>query len=211
MGTVEQARPRVTEPRGHHFVAQLYQHGFARERRPGEWQEVVLNRRTGEEYSANVRDIFKQRDWYAILDDEGNRDHVVENLLADLVDAPAAPAIEALREGRIPVEFSQRADIARFMAAQLTRGRSPRAAFSKFISDTQSQMLSLAAEHYSDEKWREILGEDLRPEMRERLIKNKEHLEIKPTNAMLLRALLSPINEVGDTRNAHLDPPRRTG
>ena len=81
---------RMSEPRKHHFVPQHYQRAFARQRRK-EYQALVLSRASGEGGLRNVRDIFAQRDWNTIVDADGNRNVVVEKLLADYVESTAQP------------------------------------------------------------------------------------------------------------------------
>ncbi|MEA2362612.1 MAG: hypothetical protein QOD71_1757 [Thermoleophilaceae bacterium] len=89
------------------LVAQLYLRGFARERKRGEWQAVVVGRRTSERHLSNVRDIFKERDWNTVVDEEGNRDYAVEELLAERIDGPAAPVFEPRMSSRWPLRRAE--------------------------------------------------------------------------------------------------------
>jgi uncharacterized protein DUF4238 len=186
----------MSAPRGHHLVAQLYLRGFGRERQRGEWQAVVLDRATGERHLSNVRDIFKQRDWNTVVDEDGTRDYAVEELLARHIDGPAAPVFEALRRDEFPLAPDARWALARFVSAQLTRGRRSRANLSKFITKVTRQSVALAAQHYTDEQWREAIGEVPTEEQRHQLIQSEEHFDIRPTNAMLLETQLSTIEDV---------------
>jgi hypothetical protein len=79
----------VTAPRKHHLVAQLYQRGFARQRKK-ESYVLVLDRETGDGGVRNIRDVFAQRDWNTIVDADGNKLFGVEQLLADEIDGPVA-------------------------------------------------------------------------------------------------------------------------
>lgn len=62
----------MSDPRKHHFVAQLYQRGFAR-RKGKSFQVRVLNKTSGEGGIRNVRDAFSQRDWNTIKTEDGLR------------------------------------------------------------------------------------------------------------------------------------------
>jgi hypothetical protein len=115
----------VSEPRKHHRVAQLYQRGFARKKGKS-WQVRVIDRATGEGGVRSVRDVFAQRDWNTVVDEDGNKDFSVEELLAQYIDGPAATAIGELRRDRFPLMEWHRDALALFMAAQLSRGRMPR-------------------------------------------------------------------------------------
>jgi hypothetical protein len=188
----------VSAPRGHHLVAQLYLRGFARERRRGEWQALVVDRSTGERHVSNVRDIFRVRDWNTVYDEDGNRDYAVEELLAQRIDGPAAPVFAGLQRDEFPLGPESRRAMARFLSAQPSRGRHSRQALSEFITDVNRHSVALAAQHYTDEQWREAIGHVPTEEERQQLIHSEEHFDIKPTNAMLLETQLSTIEDVAD-------------
>lgn len=186
---------RMSEPRKHHFVPQLYQRAFARQRRK-EYQALVLNRATGEGSLRNVRDIFAQRDWNTIVDADGNRNFEVEKLLADYVESTAQPALQAMRSGTFPLPDEDRDAMALFMSAQLGRGRVIRANLTESLSEVMRMALSIAGQNYSDEQWLAATGEVPSPEVRKRIISNREHLNVRPTNAVLLETLLGSVAEV---------------
>jgi hypothetical protein len=185
----------MSEPRKHHFVAQLYQRGFARQRGRS-WQVKVVNRYTGEGGIRSVRDAFAQRDWNTIVDDEGNKDFGVERLMAEHIEAPAAPALADLREGRFPLPEWRREALAMFMSAQLSRGRIVRENLAESLAEVSRMSVSLAAANYSDEQWVEALGEVPLEDAKARLVKNRDHFDIRPTNAALLQALLGSTEEI---------------
>jgi hypothetical protein len=187
----------MSEARGHHLVAQLYQRGFAA--KSGKvWQVRVLNRATGEGGLRNVRDVFKRRDWNAIKTADGELDFAVEHLLADHVDSRAAPALAELRGGRFPLERNLEVALSTFMAAQLTRGRVIRENLDRVVEQSSRQMLTLAAQNYSDAKWQEVLGYVPSAAEKKALAESREHIDLKATNALLLETLLSPIDEVAE-------------
>jgi hypothetical protein len=186
----------MSEPRKHHFVAQLYQRGFARQSTAKSWQVKVVNRNTGEGGIRNVRDAFAQRDWNTIVDPEGNKEFGAERLLAEHIEAPAAPALEDLRKGRFPLLEWRREALAMFMSAQLSRGRIVRESLAQSISEVTRLMVMMAAAHYSDEQWVEAIGEVPSEDAKARLLNNEDHFHVRPTNAMLLHALLGSTEEV---------------
>lgn len=187
----------MSAPRGHHLVAQLYQRGFA-VRSGKAWQIRVLSRRTGDGGLRNVRDVFKRRDWNTIKTEDGELDFAVEELLGERVDGPAAPAIAALRDGDFPLGRELEVPLSTFMAAQLTRGRMVRENLARVVERSSRQMLSLAAQNYTEDHWQRALGRAPSPQEKAAMIESEEHFELKPTNALLLDALLSPIDEMAE-------------
>lgn len=188
----------MSAPRKHHIVPQLYQKGFARRQGKG-WYAVVLNRETGEARPpSNVRGIFAERDYNTVLDADGNRDFGAERLLAEHVEDAAKHGLDALRAGAFPLSDIDRQQVAIFMAAQLSRGRALRANFSEALSEVMSIALSMSAQYGSDEHFESTLGHPLTADERERLLHNKEHMTIRPTNAVLLRSALASIAEVAE-------------
>jgi len=187
----------MSAPRKHHLVAQLYLRGFAR-RTGRAWQGFVLDRSTGDGGLRNVRDIFAQRDWNTIVDADGTKRFDIEQLMADHIDAPAAPALEAAREDRFPLSDADASALATFMSAQLVRGRVIRKNLSESVSEVMRMSLRLAAIHYSDEQWLDRTGEVPSEDARRRIAENKDHLIIRPTNALLLNTLFSSVDEVAE-------------
>jgi hypothetical protein len=59
-------------------------------------------------------------------------------------------------------------------------------------------VMKLNVQHYSDEKWIEVLGEVPSDEMKEMLFNSEEHFDLQPTNAALLPALLGGIGEIAE-------------
>jgi hypothetical protein len=185
----------VADPRGHHFVPQLYQRGFAR-KKGNAWQVRVVARGSKKEHIANVENTFKRRDWNTVLDEDSTKDFAVEHILANLVDGPAAPVFEAMRADRYPLDDEQRWRVARFMSAQLTRGTHAREELSKFMVESMRHMAALAAQHYTDEHWMKAIGEVPNAEFRKQLLNSEDHFDIRPTNAGLLGALLGNVEEI---------------
>lgn len=187
----------MSAPRGHHLLAQLYQRGFAM-KSGRSWQVRIFNRSTGQVDLRNVVNAFKRRDWNTIKTEDGELDFAIEELLADRVDGPAAPAIAALRDGRFPLARELELALATFMGAQLTRGRMVRENLASFVERTSRQALRLAAQNYTDAHWQRMLGEVPSPAAVAALADSEKHVELKPTNALLLDALLGPIDEMAD-------------
>lgn len=187
----------MSQPRGQHLVAQLYQRGFAARAGKG-WQVRVLNRATGEGGIRNVRDVFKRRDWNTVIGEEGDLDFGVEEALAVHVDDPAAPALATLRDGTFPLDPAAELDLLRFMAAQLVRGREVRENLAEMMSRTQRQALSLAAQNYTDEHWKRLLGDVPTADEIRLLADNEKHLDIQPTTAALLNALFASVDEFAE-------------
>lgn len=187
----------MSEPRGHHLVAKAYQKGFARKTRKA-WQVRVLDRASGESTLRNVENTFKRRDWNTITTEDGELDFAIEAVFADHIDGPAAPAIEALRGGDFPTDRPTGVALATFMAAQLTRGSMVRENLSRFVERTSRQMLRLAAQNYTDAHWQRAVGEVPSPGAVAALLDNENHVDLKPTTALLLDALLSPVDEMAE-------------
>jgi Protein of unknown function (DUF4238) len=187
----------VSDPRKHHFVAQTYQRGFAR-RKGKAFQVRVLNKRSGEGGIRNVRDAFSQRDWNTIKTEEGLNEFGVERVLAEYIDAEAAPALDATRKHRFPLGRPDREALAMFMSAQLSRGRAAREGLAESIVEVNRLLLRLGASNYSDERLREITGQEPSAELREMMANSDKYFEIQPTNAMLLQSMLSSVQEIAE-------------
>lgn len=119
-------------------------------------------------------------------------------MLAEHVEAGSAPGLEALRASAFPLSDIDRQQVAIFTAAQLTRGRAIRNNFTEALSEVMSMALSVTAQNASDEHFESVLGHALTADERDRLLHNREHRTIRPTNAAVLRGLLAPIADVAD-------------
>ena len=188
----------MSDPRKHHIVPQVYQKGFARPRGKG-WYAVVVDRETGQARPpSSVRDIFAERDYNTVFDAKSNRDFGAERLLAEHVEDAAKHGLDALRAGSFPLTDTDREQVAIFMAAQLSRGRALRSNFSDALSEVMSMALSMSAQYGSDEHFESVLGHRLTADERERLLHNKEHMTIRPTNAALLKPMLATIAPIAE-------------
>lgn len=184
-------------PRKHHFVAQTYQRGFARQKGKS-FQVRILNKATGDGGIRNVRDAFSQRDWNTIKTEDGLKEFGVERVLAECIDAEAAPALKATREHDFPLSRSDREALAMFMAAQLSRGRAVREGLAESLVEVNRLVLRQAAAQYSDERLREIIGREPSAELQEMIANSEKYFEIQPTNAMLLQAMFSSVQEIAE-------------
>lgn len=161
------------------------------------WQVRVLNRATGDGGLRSVRDAFKRRDRNTIIGADGEPDFGVERLLADRIDSPAAPAIAKLREGTFPLDAEEEIALALFMAAQLVRGREVRENLADTMGKVNRQAVMLAAQHYSDERWEDMLG-FLPSKTQLRQLAGGKDAAVPPSTAMLLQGLFSSVNEMAD-------------
>jgi hypothetical protein len=187
----------VSEPRKHHYVPQTYQRGLARKKRKA-LQVRVLNKTTGDGGIRNVEDTFARRDWNTMLNDDGIKEFGVERLLAEYIDQGAAPALEAARQLEFPLTDPDRVALAMFMAAQLSRGRAVREGLRHWIVETHRLMLRQTAAHASDEQIREITGRQPLPGLREMLMESERHIEINPSNALLLHGLFESVADLAE-------------
>jgi Protein of unknown function (DUF4238) len=190
-------RVDVPEPRGHHLVAKLYQKGFARKSKKV-WQVSVTDRSNGRTTLRNIENTLKRRDWNTVKTEEGELDFAIETVFADHVDGPAAPVIAALREGDFPAGRPAGVALATFMAAQLTRGSIVRENLREFVERLSRHVLRLAAQNYTDAHWKRAIGEVPNPGVVAALLDNENHIELNPTNGLLLDALLSPVDEMAE-------------
>lgn len=187
----------MSTPRKHHLVPQTYQRGFARQKGKT-FQVRILNKATGGGGIRNVRDAFSQRDWNTIKTEDGLKEFGVERVLAEHIDAEATPALEATRRHDFPLSRTDREALAMFMAAQLSRGRAVREGLAESIVEVNRLLLHQVAAHYSDERLREITGQEPSAELREMIANSEKHFEIKPTNAMLLQSMFSSVQEIAE-------------
>jgi hypothetical protein len=74
----------------------------------------------GERRSVGLADVTVRRDFYAMVDQEGQLDDTVEHLLAELEDK-AAKVIRKVINGAWPLPIDERAVLAEWIAAQHTR------------------------------------------------------------------------------------------
>jgi Protein of unknown function (DUF4238) len=158
----------------------------------------ALNKWSGEGGIRNVRDAFSQRDWNTIKTEEGLKEFGVECVLAEHIDAEAAPALEATREHQFPLSRPDREALAMFMSTQLSRGRAVRKGLAGSIVEVNRRLLRLGAVNYSNERLREITGQEPSAELREMMANSEKYLEIQPTNAMLLQAMFSSVQEIAE-------------
>jgi hypothetical protein len=140
-----------------------------------------------------MANVFAERDFNAFRDEDGELRQDVEKLLAYHVDTPAARGLQALRDGEFPLPNEQREDVARFMAAQLTRGRHFRETTGEAVGKVGAMMLRMAAQHYTDEHWLRTVGYVPTPEEVEALF-HQEGFDIVPAQGLLLDAMLDPID-----------------
>lgn len=188
----------MSAPRRHHIVPELYQKGFARQRGKG-WFATVVVRSTGEVRGPmNITNIFVERDYNTVIDADGCLDFSVEQLLAHYVETGSVGALDALRASEFPLTAADTFRLAIFMAAQLSRGRGIRESFRARLGEAMSMALTLAAQNASDEHFEDVLGHPLSPEERERMVNNRDHITIEPTNAVLLNAALSSVEEIAE-------------
>ena len=66
------------------------------------------------------------------------------------------------------------------------------------IVEVNRLLLRLGAVNYSDERLREITGELPTSELREMMASSEKYLDIRPTNAMLLQAMFSSVQEIAE-------------
>lgn len=191
------ARASTPLSRNHHHVAQAYQRGFAR-KRGRSWQLKVVERATGEWFVSSTRNVFAATDWNTVKDADGTKDDVIEGILAEHIDGPAAKVLATLRdeEPAFPLPDDARSDLARFMSVQLGRGRRVRENLSRFVVGMHSHMLALKAQHYTPERWERELGHAPTPEFIEQLHDIETYFDTVPTNALLLDTLLANTEEV---------------
>jgi hypothetical protein len=188
----------MAQPRLHHHLARLYQRGFARRTGRRHWKVRIVERSSGASRIRDIEKAFALPHWNSIVDEDGNRDAAVEVALAERVDRPAAPGIQALRNGELPEGRDRRLPIAVFMAAQLSRGRAVRENLARFVAETQHIVMKLTVANYTDEQWLDAIGEVPTDETKARLSESEKHVEIQPTNAALLDALLSSTTEIAE-------------
>lgn len=140
----------MSEPRGHHLLAKLYQRGFASKHST---QVSLVVKASSRQFTCSIQDAFKRRDWNAFEDEDGERRQDFEKLLAHAVDGPAAAGFDALRAGIFPLPRQEREGVGRFIAAQLLRGRYAREATETFVDEVSQRILSVAAQNASDAWW----------------------------------------------------------
>jgi len=181
----------MADPRRHHILAQLYQRGFANERD----QVRVIERATGRCYVSNMANVFAEKDFNAFRDEDGELRQDVEKLLANHVDSPATSGLQALRDGVFPLSDDQREGVARFMAAQLTRGRHFRETTSEAMEKVGAMMLRVAAQYYTDDHWLRAVGYVPSPKEIEALAR-QDDFDIVPSQGPLLGAMLDSIDDM---------------
>jgi hypothetical protein len=131
-------------PRKHHYVPQVLLRGFtASGTNAGRLHIVDLVRRTT--YTSTPEGSAKETD-YNLVESEGVDPFAIEHdLLANQVEGPAAPALDALRRGDIPETVGREA-ILNFIAMQALRAPSRRELLDDFTTRTALMTLSMAFE-----------------------------------------------------------------
>lgn len=186
----------MSDPRKHHRVPQTLLRGFARQKTAKTWQAVVLHRTTGERRLSNIRDIFAARDWNTIKDADGSNIYDIERLLDRRVESPAGPVLQGLRDGHFPLDPEPRQQLTAFMAVQMTRGRHVRENLADFVTGLNQSLVRMAVANNTDEQWLQVAGEVPSEEVKRRAAEGVG-LTVKPTNALLINTLISPIEDVG--------------
>ncbi|WP_055548669.1 DUF4238 domain-containing protein [Streptomyces kanamyceticus] len=101
--------------RRHHTVPRLLLRRFADGQRI---MRVPLD--GGERRLVGIADVTVQRDFYSMLDENGQLDDTVEDMLAEL-EGKAAKVIREITDGAWPLPVAERAVLAEWMAAQYAR------------------------------------------------------------------------------------------
>lgn len=184
----------ITNPRQHHYVPQGYQNGFANERK----QVTVVDRRSGESYTSNTRNVFQQRDFYTLEDAAGEKLFEVENNLGDVIDGPSAVCFERLRNGNLALEPDERFLLCHFMSVQLVRGTQIREQLRSFTKDINDRIISLNATHLTPDGWKQKIGEVPTGEALRRMASDPASLGIQPSEGLLIQTLLANQNDVAE-------------
>lgn len=176
------------QPSWHHILAKLYQRGFADARD----QAGVLVRSTGEwDAPRNITSIFRERNFNGFRDESGTWHQDFEELLSTHVDSPAGEGFKALRDGDFPLAPDRRDGVARFIAAQLTRGRQFRAQTDQFMRRLTTHINRLKAQNYTEAHWQASIGRVPSPEELQAL-----DTEASTDRRELLQAMTGPIDEI---------------
>jgi hypothetical protein len=132
----------VAEPRRHHLVPQFYMRSFANAKE----QVRVIERSTGNEFTAKTANVFVERDYYTTSSVYADDDHGLIEGLYFKVEGVAAPIFEQLRDGEFPLGGQDRAEFASFMALQESRGRMFRRSMNDLIDQMGHTMLRTVAD-----------------------------------------------------------------
>lgn len=194
----------MSEPRRHHLLPQFYMRVFTDER--GRLRAVPRLGGTGPQtaYTASPEKILVERDFYAITDDEGERQQIVEEALARLEDT-ASGSLGLLLDDGLVLDTEQRAAWSELMAVQVTRGRQFRDSFTEFSGRLGKQMLAVTAANapdaYFDQMNSELKerGDDplppITPGLRRSLISGKG-FDVVPTQEHLVEMSLVAVGEL---------------
>jgi len=101
----------------HHLVAQSYLRRFADKRE----MVTVLDKRDGREFSANIKNVAVEADFYT-LEENGEKSDAFEQFMATDVEGPAVSAFDRLTAEQFPPTTGDREVIAKFIGLQLVRG-----------------------------------------------------------------------------------------
>jgi hypothetical protein len=109
-------------------------------------QVRVIERSTGDEFTAKTANVFVERDYYTTCSVDTEDDHGLIEGLYSKVESIAAPIFEQLRDGDFPLGGQDRAEFASFMALQLSRGRMFRRSMNDLANQLGQMMLRIAAD-----------------------------------------------------------------
>ena len=118
--------------RRHHYLPQMYFRGFADEAE----QVWVFDRKDNKYLHQGVVNTAVKRDFYTIIGPDGQKTDAVEQMLANIVEAPMKGIIERLDRKNLTWEGEDRAVLALFVA--LLRTRNP--AFDKDQDEFTEQL-----------------------------------------------------------------------
>src|ERR1019366_8311297 len=118
--------------RRHHYLPQMYFRGFADEAE----QVCVFDRKDNKYLHQGVVNTAEKKDFYTIIGPDGQKTDAVEQMLANIVEAPMKRIIERLDRKNLTWAGEERAVLALFVA--LLRTRNP--AFDKDQDEFTEQL-----------------------------------------------------------------------
>jgi hypothetical protein len=104
-------------------------------------------------------DTFNRRDWNTILDEDGTKEFVVEELLGRGCGHPGGPGVRSSAWRPLPPHGGRALVAGAVHVGAVTRGRHARENLAQFMVENQRHMLALTAQHYTDEDWMRAIGE----------------------------------------------------
>jgi hypothetical protein len=157
-----------------------------------------------EAYTASPENILVEKDFYAIRDEEGEKDQIVEKLLSKL-EGVASDAMRRLLARGPALAEEQRAAWSEFMAVQVTRGRQFRETFSEFSSEVAKKTLAVTAANAPDEYFdrmneeRVARGEEpmppITPKLRQTMI-DGDAFDVVPSQEHLIEMSFAAVAEM---------------